>query len=286
MQSDSATPDTELNARIAAWYDGFSAAWENAFGEHFHHGFYGSDQKKSLYQAQNDMVTELLRFGNVTSAQKILDLGCGIGGASLDLLTRLNARYVTGLTISEGQANRARERAAELRFSSQSRFDVGDACAPPYVPQQFDLVWAMESAEHMPDKVRFLQSCAQMLAPGGTLLLSFWCSRTMPPPLEPREERRLQKLYASLHATLVPLEDYADAAQQAGLQGIQTADWSDEVAPFWQDAAKTVLRGGHLKPFIQVGDELWDSVYGMYHLMRGHRNGLVRYGVLVAHKPL
>jgi len=47
----------------------------------------------------------------------------------------------------------------------------------PFADASFDLVWSLESGEHMPDKVKFLQECYRVLKPGGTLIMVTWCHR-------------------------------------------------------------------------------------------------------------
>lgn len=52
---------------------------------------------------------------------------------------------------------------------------VGDALDLPFDDNSFDLVWACESGEHMPDKKRFLEEMIRVARPGGTVLLATWC---------------------------------------------------------------------------------------------------------------
>jgi len=39
----------------------------------------------------------------------------------------------------------------------------------------FDLVWACESGEHMPDKKAYVDEMVRVLKPGGTLVIACWC---------------------------------------------------------------------------------------------------------------
>ena len=39
----------------------------------------------------------------------------------------------------------------------------------------FDLVWACESGEHMPDKRAYVEEMVRVLKPGGTLVIACWC---------------------------------------------------------------------------------------------------------------
>ena len=42
-----------------------------------------------------------------------------------------------------------------------------DALAMTWPDNSFDLVWACESGEHMPDKKRYVEEMARVLKPGG-----------------------------------------------------------------------------------------------------------------------
>ncbi|NET10332.1 MAG: methyltransferase domain-containing protein, partial [Symploca sp. SIO2B6] len=174
---------TTLQQRIQRFYDISSGVWERTWGEHMHHGYYGPDgtARPDRRQAQIDLIDELLTFSQFSSPSAspnssltLLDVGCGIGGSSLYLAQKLGA-IATGITLSPVQANRAAERAQAAQINAQ--FQVADALAMPFDDNQFDLVWTLESGEHMPDKTTFLQECHRVLKPGGTLIMATWCHR-------------------------------------------------------------------------------------------------------------
>ena len=52
---------------------------------------------------------------------------------------------------------------------------VADALAMPCADKSFDLVWSMESGEHMPDKRQFIKELARVAAPGGKVSVVTWC---------------------------------------------------------------------------------------------------------------
>ncbi|PLZ49924.1 methyltransferase domain-containing protein, partial [Fischerella thermalis] len=54
-------------------------------------------------------------------------------------------------------AARAKERASEFNLSTQTNFLVANALEMPFADNSFDLVWSLESGEHMPDKTKFMQ---------------------------------------------------------------------------------------------------------------------------------
>jgi tocopherol O-methyltransferase len=142
-----------LNQQIRQFYDSSSALWEQVWGEHMHHGYYGADgqEKKERRQAQIDLIEELLIWGlgenletrhgaslqQQQETNNILDVGCGIGGSSLYLGQKFNAS-VTGITLSPVQAARVTERAAAAKISDRTKFLVADALAMPFADNSFD----------------------------------------------------------------------------------------------------------------------------------------------------
>jgi len=142
-----------LQRQIQQFYDASSGLWEQVWGEHMHHGYYGplGREKKGRRQAQIDLIEELLNWGDVQHAENILDVGCGIGGSSLDLAQRFGAQ-VQGITLSPVQAARATERAKETGLEAEVAFQVADALDMPFADNCFDFIWSLESGEHLPDK--------------------------------------------------------------------------------------------------------------------------------------
>lgn len=55
--------------------------------------------------------------------------------------------------------------------------EVGDALNQPFANDSFDLVWSLESGEHMPDKERFVHELCRVACPGGRIIIVTWCHR-------------------------------------------------------------------------------------------------------------
>jgi tocopherol O-methyltransferase len=158
----------------------------------------------------------------------------------------------------------------------------------PFANATFDLVWSLESGEHMPDKTQFLQECCRVLKPGGTLVVATWCHRSCQPPEPPltgSEQNLLTQIYRIYHLPLViSVPDYEAIAQTLPLSQIQTADWSDAVAPFWDEVMASALSPGVLWKLLTAG---WSTIQGAWAvrlMSRGYRQGLIRYGLLRATK--
>lgn len=276
-----------LNNRIQRFYDASSGLWETVWGEHMHHGYYGVDgtQQKERRQAQIDLITELLDWSQVNHASNILDVGCGIGGSSLYLAQRYNAR-ATGITLSPVQAKRAQERAGELGLSARANFQVADALNMPFADHSFDLVWTLESGEHMPDKAKFLAECYRVLQPGGTLIMATWCHRPVnESPLTRDEQKLLDDIYRVYCLPyVISLPEYTEIAANLPLKEMKTADWSVAVAPFWNVVIDSAFTPQAFLGLLRAG---WETIQGALALglmRRGYESGLIRFGLVCGRK--
>ncbi|MBK4730668.1 methyltransferase domain-containing protein [Oxynema sp. CENA135] len=286
--------NSTLYENIQQFYDESSTLWESIWGEHMHHGYYPSPDERSRdrRQAQIDLIEELLTQTSLhlsqdlnTLTHSILDVGCGIGGSSLYLAEKFDAT-VTGITLSPVQAQRANERAEAAGLDCN--FQVANALEMPFENNSFDLVWSLESGEHMPNKKQFLQECYRVLKPGGTFIFATWCHRNVAPPEPPlteSERRHLANIYRVYYLPyVIALNEYEQIAEAIGFCQIHTEDWSANVAPFWDRVIESALEPQILLELLFSG---WKTIQGALALglMRdGYKRGLVRYGVLYGSK--
>jgi len=97
-----------------------------------------------------------------------LDIGCG-GGLLSEPLARLGAA-VTGIDPAKQNIAVARGHGESSGFALDYRVASLDDVAT--TGEAFDLVFAMEVVEHVPDVAAFIDACARVTKPGGLVLLS------------------------------------------------------------------------------------------------------------------
>ncbi|MCZ0902801.1 methyltransferase domain-containing protein [Microcoleus sp. HI-ES] len=313
-----------LYQQIQQLYDASSGLWEQVWGEHMHHGYYGPDGnlKKERRQAQIDLIEELLAWAGVPSEKalcesyRILDVGCGIGGSTLYLTEKFNSIAqnnlkldgmvdrdfsrspepnktgasvtATGITLSPVQANRATERAKIAGLESNVNFLVADALNMPFPDESFDLVWSLESGEHMPDKIKFLQECCRVLKPGGTLILATWCHRPLGETageLTDEERKQLAEIYRVYALPyVISLPEYEEIVRSLPLTSIRTADWSQAVAPFWDVVIDSALTPSAIWGLLTSGWTTIQAALALGLMSRGYQSGLIRFGLICAVK--
>ncbi len=278
-----------LSQEIAQFYDASSNLWEQIWGEHMHHGYYGKagNYKINRRQAQIDLIEELLTWADVKTGENLIDVGCGIGGSTLYLAQKFNAN-ATGITLSPVQAARATERAKNVNLQETVNFQVADALNIPFPDNNFDLVWSLESGEHMPDKTKFLEECYRVLKPGGTFILATWCHRptnSLAGELTPDEKQHLAEIYRVYCLPyVISLPEYEKIANDCGFKAIKSDDWSIAVAPFWDVVIDSALDIQAITGLLKSG---WKTIEGALFLglmSRGYERGLIRFGLLCGQK--
>lgn len=280
-------PTTTLNQRIQHFYDRSTPLWLDVWGEHMHHGYYGADgkERKDHRQAQIDLVEELLHWGDVHSAERILDVGCGVGG-SARLLSSLFGASVLGLTLSPVQAKQAEEYTQQCKLQDKVQFRVQDIMTLTKADGHFDLIWSMESAEHIRDKKNLLELFYELLEPGGKFLMVTWCHRDTPPNLMIKEQKLLESIYNLYHLPpMVSVSDYQQLAQEVGFTNVKTDDWSQAVRPFWGAVIKSAFSVQGITGLLRSGWPTIKGAYAMRFMQKGFRNGVLKYGVIQGQKP-
>jgi MPBQ/MSBQ methyltransferase len=199
---------TYSETSVAREYDAWTSdgILEYYWGEHIHLGYYTPEEmeagykKKDFIQAKYDFIDEMMKFGGIDvsadAGAKVLDVGCGFGGTSRYLADKLGPKAeVTGITLSPNQVKRGTE-LAEERGLKNAKFMVMNALEMDFPDNSFDIVWACESGEHMPDKEAYINEMMRVLKPGGKFVMATWCQRddTLV-PFDKRDKRDLRFLY-------------------------------------------------------------------------------------------
>lgn len=103
------------------------------------------------------------------NGQKVLDVGCGLGGPCRMLADEFNCD-VTGLDLSHEFIRTARELSKLVNLSQKTTFVVGDAVKLPFEDQVFDVVWTQHAQMNIPDKNKFYSEIHRVLRPNGYFL--------------------------------------------------------------------------------------------------------------------
>jgi len=148
---------TNINPAELQKFDGYLDAWWDLAGP-----------ADGLHKITPLRILFIEKFVNLTDA-KVLDVGCG-GGILSEAMARRGAD-VFGIDASKVAVGAARGHAGTAELAV--RYDVitaEDLCSE--CSQKYDLITCVEMLEHVPDPKSVIKACSQMLAPGGTIVLS------------------------------------------------------------------------------------------------------------------
>jgi SAM-dependent methyltransferase len=159
------------------------------------------------------------------SGCRILDLGCGIGGAAVMLVEAFGAAHVTGVDIADDLIPRAEARARERGLADRTTFLAVTPGPLPFDDGAFDVVFIKDVVSHVADKTAQFRELARVLAPGGRL----FCAEFLIGDLK-GEKRAIydawiesMRLYG-LTFEFEPFEAYVSAYAAAGLVDVVLRD--------------------------------------------------------------
>ena len=274
----------QLRSRVAEHYDELSPYYLDLWGEHIHHGYYERGDE-SRREATEKLIELLLAPLAIASGDTLLDVGCGLGGTSRYLASRLGCRVI-GLTLSPVQARMAEEAnpatdRAGGRSEKKPNYVVGDAAALP-LRGSFDAVVAMEVLSHVEDRSGFFEAAARLLRPRGCIGIAAWlrASRLTAEQaaafIEPIERGMLVKLPTR--------EEYEETIAASGLELTFYRDISAEVAHTWDLCLEIVSNRALWMLAARKGRDVLEFLRSFRAMRRGFGSRAFRYALLVAAK--
>ena len=144
-------------------FDGLAPTWETRIGPHH------------LWALD-------LALEGMPAPRRVLDLGTGTGVVALALGERYPEAEVVGVDLSPGMIEEARGKLPP-ELAGRVRFEVGDASALAFPDGEFELVV-------LSNMIPFFDELARVVAPGGTLVLSFSRGAETPIYVAPERLRR------------------------------------------------------------------------------------------------
>jgi SAM-dependent methyltransferase len=155
----------------------------------------------------------------------ILDLGCGVGGQTLQL-AELTSGTIVAIDNHAPGINRLKEAVAERGLSERVIPLVGDIAHPELSPESFDLIWS-EGALYNIGIRNALHVCYGLMCPGGYLAFTDAVWRKENPPPAVKDSFDLD------YPTMGWLNDDLAAIQDCGFELLGHFTLPDEA--WWDD---------------------------------------------------
>ncbi len=111
---------------------------------------------------------ELAETLELAPGEKVLDVGCGIGGPSRVLAADYGC-VVTGVDLTVSYCETAEAMAGWVGMGEQLDYHAADALTLPFEDECFDVVWTQHVAMNIADKTGLYGELRRVLKPGGRL---------------------------------------------------------------------------------------------------------------------
>jgi SAM-dependent methyltransferase len=175
------------------------------------------DNRPSVKALRNKSNEDL----NISAGHKVLDVGCGIGGATLPIAEITGPTgLAAGVDISPAMIEHAARRALNR---SEIEFRIADACSVPYPDAFFDVARSERLFLYLPDRVAAIKEMMRVVKPGGRIcLLDTDIDCTGVYSKNPLLMRKMTSLVAASMPNPNSGRELPALARQAGLSDLKT----------------------------------------------------------------
>ncbi len=213
---------------------------------------------------------------------RVVDLGCGVGGSLMYQAASRPDIVGEGLTISSVQADIAATLLADAGLSARVRVRQGDYLAPPPDLVGADCAFSIEAFVHSPDPAAYFRAAADLLRPGGLLLVCDDFLTSAGAAASPTRARRLDEFREAWRVgSLVTVDEATRHGADAGFVFVS----DDNLTP---DLRLRRSRDRSIHLFVaatrplprRLRGEYWSSLAGGDALQHCLATGLVAYRLL------
>ena len=214
---------------IAEYYDTtqshYTRWWNLRESLSLHYGIW--DEGVKTFSASlintNKIMMEICR---ISDGEKILDAGCGVGGAAF-YLNRMKNAEMTGISLSQKQIETALQIAGKRGVSERVTFRVMDFTRTTFPDESFDVVWACESVCQAQDKLSFIRESLRVLKKGGRLII---CDYFLPEENQPDKHSLIRKWCDTWAISgLITLNSFKTSLTDSGYKEITSSDYSTKI---------------------------------------------------------
>ncbi len=271
------------------------AAVTDLYAEHWHDFFHFAvfehegETWDEAFARTHARYVEALR---VDRATRVLEVACGRGGFA-EILAVATEGDVLGVDLSRAQLAHARKRRRpNLRFLHHDVMRLDE------LGETFDAVACMDAACYFPDKRRATEQLAQVVAPGGRLLLIDWCRQD---GLNLLQEELVLRPFMQFWAvpSLETAGNYASYLEGSGLRVLAADDLNDRVRPNWELGYERAIAAVSDLTYEEAARMLWkakqvgagaprmvkEQFAAALYIKAAYDAGFLRYTAILAERP-
>ncbi|KAF3785384.1 Phosphoethanolamine N-methyltransferase 3 [Nymphaea thermarum] len=222
-----------------------------------------------------DTTKEFVSKLDLKPGQKVLDVGCGIGGGDFYMAENYDVDVV-GIDLSINMVSFALERAIGRKCGVE--FEVVDCTKKTYPDGMFDVIYSRDTILHIHDKPTLFQNFFKWLKPGGVVLISDYCKSPKEPSLEFKEYIK-QRGYDLHH-----VQGYGQMLRDAGFADVLAEDRTDQFIKVLQKELDAVKKDkdNFIHDFSE--EDYHEIVDGWEKKLKRSSSGEQRWGLFIARK--
>lgn len=214
---------------VNSFYDLVTVFYEWGWGRSFHFAYRFSFESfsESIRRHEYYLASKLQLIG---TNNKILDVGCGIGGPMLNI-SKFLQQGITGITINQYQVDRGNEllQMDRLVADKKCRIVQGDFMEMLFPNNSFDAAYAIEATVHSPDRVKLFSQIKRVLKPNSIFACYEWCMTDRYDPKNPTHNKIKKQIEAGdALPDMVHYSDCVEALKEAGFEVLETRDMADD----------------------------------------------------------
>ncbi|WP_075731651.1 SAM-dependent methyltransferase [Streptomyces acidiscabies] len=228
---------------VDRYYEQVTDVCRDVWSDSFHLAWFTEGQQ--LHDAQHTMQRWLADQARFTAGDRLLDVGCGIGGPAATVAAHTGAE-VTGVNICGHQVRVARS----LHTGTERlTFVEADAMNLPFGAGEFDGVFSIEALCYAPDKRQVYAGIAKVLRPGGAFVGADWfCADGLSEAEYARWVEPMCQGFAIPH--VIPFGELKGYLEEAGFEVESVSRYDDhgDIGPNWTPAAPGSDAAGDERP--------------------------------------
>jgi ubiquinone/menaquinone biosynthesis C-methylase UbiE len=165
---------------------------------------------------------------NLNSGMTALDAGCGVGGPATYFAEKTGAK-IEAITISETQVQMAKENIKNSGAPDKINVTKGDFhyLENYYAPNQFDVIYFLESFGHAGDHLQVLDSAWKVLKPGGSIYIKdLFIKKALHKGMEAGIKKEVENINSAYRYNVPDLNSILDHVRKKGfiMSSLKTID--------------------------------------------------------------
>ncbi len=215
-----------------------------------HYGIWDKETK-SFSEALVNTNRILMEHVNVSANDKVLDAGCGVGGAAFFINAKKGAEVV-GISLSKKQIDLALQIASERNLTDKVTFELMDYTKTNFPNESFDIIWSCESVCHANNKVDFINEAYRLLKKGGRLI----CAEYLLADENQIDKKSWIRKWLDTWSigNIISLDNFKSELENSGFSLIQTLDYTKQI----HKSAKRMY-------YASIIGALFSVMYNLFH---------------------